>query len=163
MIQLLQNVLSGFSLRRNTRRVIIFDEGFRNKAYKDTLGNWTIGVGHLIGKDINNLTLSDNIVKQLLKEDLAIAKKGQQRLFGDTWKKWSPARQDAVLSMIFQIGEFGFSKFHSTIAAIRAENWELAASHASQSLWAQQTPKRSERIIFMLQKGIYHADYNINN
>ena len=30
------------------KRDIILSEGIRHTAYKDTLNNWTIGVGHLI-------------------------------------------------------------------------------------------------------------------
>lgn len=49
-------------------------EGKRNRAYKDSKGLWTIGVGHLIKPDeqyLKTLVLTDHDVEELFKRDLS--------------------------------------------------------------------------------------------
>ena len=61
------------AIAQSTLDFITKEEGARNKAYKDTKGLWTIGVGHLIKADEQHLineTLTDEQVKELLKSDL---------------------------------------------------------------------------------------------
>ena len=68
--QIEENIMA---IAKSTLDFITKEEGARNKAYKDSKGLWTIGVGHLIKADEQNLinaTLTDEQVKELLKSDL---------------------------------------------------------------------------------------------
>ena len=68
--QIEENIMA---IAKSTLDFIIKEEGARNKAYKDSKGLWTIGVGHLIKADeqhLINTTLTDAQVEDLLKSDL---------------------------------------------------------------------------------------------
>ena len=56
------------------KKQIIANEGMRKTAYKDTLNNWTIGVGHLIRlpdeEYLLDKELTDMEVDQILTTDL---------------------------------------------------------------------------------------------
>ena len=57
------------AIAKSTLAFISKEEGIRNKAYKDSKGLWTIGVGHLIKPDEQHLitaTLTDEQVQDLL-------------------------------------------------------------------------------------------------
>lgn len=61
------------AIEKSTLDLITKEEGFRNKAYQDTKGLWTTGVGHLIKPDEQQLkttTLTNQQVEDLLKSDL---------------------------------------------------------------------------------------------
>ena len=56
-------------------KLLIENEGFKNKAYQDSYGFWTIGVGHLItpqdGAAMLTKVLRDDEVYDLLRKDIA--------------------------------------------------------------------------------------------
>lgn len=57
----------------STLQLIENFEGKRHKAYKDSQGNWTIGVGHLIKRETRHLLhaeLSEEQVRGILHRDL---------------------------------------------------------------------------------------------
>jgi len=98
------------AIAQSTLDFITKEEGARNRAYKDSKGLWTIGVGHLIKADeqhLINATLSDQEVKDLLKSDLKWCSEAVE-----TSVK-VPLQQhqfDALYSLCFNIGETNFRK-----------------------------------------------------
>lgn len=149
-------------MRSNLKKTLEFDEGRKNCPYKDTLGNWTIGVGHYIGKDLEKFKLSEKIIDAILREDVKIARKEMRAIFGaNKVKNWLPARRVAVLSMIFNLGGAKFREFNTTIAHIRASRWKDAGKNILKTLWAKQVKSRADRISYMLITGKYHPNYKI--
>lgn len=146
----------------NLIKTLKFDEGVRNKAYKDSLGYWTIGVGHFIGTEKPKaMTISDTEIDRLLRDDLNHVLQAMNNIFNTTWHKWSEPRQVAVANMIFNLGETRFKQFRNTIKFIKAGDWVNASKNASKSLWAKQVGKRSERICYMLEFSKYPEIYKI--
>lgn len=79
-------------------------EGKRNKAYKDSQGLWTIGIGHLIKPDEQHLitkTLSDQEVYNLFDEDI---KKWENALNKALLVPVSQHEFDALISVLYNIG-----------------------------------------------------------
>lgn len=150
-------------------KVLLFDEGKKNYPYKDTLGNWTIGIGYFIGKNLENLFLSDDIILEMLREKIERAKSEALVLFGsDVFYSWTEARRSAIISLFFNLGWHGFSTFKKMIAAILQNNWEQAAIELKDSTWARQVdPKmingkgRDDRLSFMFLTGKYPDEYQI--
>lgn len=140
-------------------RMLKFDEGYENQPYKDSLGFWTIGVGHLLGKDIYKMTLSERVINAMLEEDLEKAWNDILSIFGDVADSWSYPRQLALLNLSFNLGRTRLSKFHNTIEAIKDYRWDDAANHLTKSLWAKQVKSRSVRVIHMVRTGELHEDY----
>jgi lysozyme len=76
-------------------------EGRRKKAYKDTKGIWTIGVGHTGPEVREGLTISDAEIDRLLEEDIKWAEAAVNKVK-------APLNQnmfDALVSFVFNIGE----------------------------------------------------------
>jgi lysozyme len=87
---------------------LIAREGFRNAAYKDSKGLWTIGVGHLIQPNENYLltkTLTNNEVLQLLKKDIT---KYEKAVNDSILFPLSQNKFDALVSLAFNIGVEAF-------------------------------------------------------
>ena len=81
-------------------------EGVRLKPYRDPIGLWTVGVGHLIG-DGKTLpvewfrTLTIDEVDELLKSDLRKFERGVLRLCPS---HLTQSRFDALVSFAFNVG-----------------------------------------------------------
>ena len=98
------------AITESTLDYITEEEGYRNKAYKDVKGLWTIGVGHLIKADEQHLittTLTDEQVKDLLKSDL---KWCSEAVESSVKVPLTQKQFDALYSLCFNIGEGAFKK-----------------------------------------------------
>lgn len=137
--------------------------------YKDSQGYWTIGRGHLIGKELTELKLSQRIVDELFMEDLAIAIRDAKAVIGvNYFNSLCLPRQVAVVSLTYTLGKNKFLKFDETIEAIIHGYWDSASAHVLASKWARDVdPKqrpgigRDDRVAYMLKTGEFHPDYGI--
>jgi lysozyme len=150
------------------RNILNLDEGRHYEPYLDSKGYWTIGVGYLIGKDLQDLKLSWNVVEAMLKETIEIAVEDCEQVLGDDFKQANEARQLALVSMMFNLGRERFSGFRRMIAAIKAGDWGKAAFEATNSKWARDVdPKqreglgRDDRLAYMLKTGEVHSYYKL--
>jgi lysozyme len=132
-------------------------EGLRTVAYRDTNGFWTIGYGHKLaaGKDWGGYAINSDTANGLLVTDLNEATLASIRLmewpFLDT-----PARQDAQVELVFNMGAGRWATFTETRFAIRAHDWQGAHDGLLESLWATQVGKtRSNRLANQLLTGTY--------
>lgn len=150
-------------------KVLMLDEGVAFGPYLDTQKNWTIGIGHLIGKQLTDLKLSKNVVLTLLREDLEVAWQDACEIFGEDFLAGiSQARQVACLSLAYSLGRAKLQTFHQTIPAIIHGQWQQAAQFLKASKWASDVdPKRIEgqgrddRIAKMLKTGDFDEAYNL--
>jgi len=128
------------------RRDLIFDEGVRLRAYLDSVGKWTLGVGR---------NISDNGITEA--EALFMLNNDITRVFGDldrTWPWWrdlSEERQRALCNMCFNIGLPRLMGFRKMIAALHSGDWDRAADEALDSDWAKQVPNRAHRIAALIR------------
>jgi lysozyme len=145
--QIEENIMA---IAKSTLSFITKEEGSRNKAYKDTKGLWTIGVGHLIKADEQHLitaTLSDQEVEDLLKKDLKWCSEAVE-----TSVKVPLAQNqfDALYSLCFNIGETAFRK--STVVRKLNENDPKGAADAI-LMWNKpavlQKRRERERALFL--------------
>lgn len=133
-------------------KTLVEDEGLRHKPYKCTAGKLTIGVG----RNIEDRGISDATAFQMLEEDIYLALDDAYKIFTvEFFNSLSQPRQHAILNMILNLGGVRFSKFKNMIAAIRSNDWKLAAKEAKQSLWYQQVKARGDRIIELLENEKY--------
>jgi lysozyme len=159
------------TLKSKAYKVLLLDEGKRNKPYKDSKGLWTIGIGRLIGAKLEDLTLSDYMIGEMFAEDIDKHWAEACDIFGAEFlAELEDARQIAILSLLFTLGKTKFLTFTSTIPAIKAKDWDRAAALLMSSKWAkdvdprQLTGKgRDDRIAQMLKSGKFPKDYGIWN
>ena len=110
----------------STLAFITKEEGFRNKAYKDSKGLLTIGVGHLIKADEQHLTtatLSDEQVKDLLKSDLKWCSEAVET---SVKVPLTQNQFDALYSLCFNIGETNFKK-STVVRKLNEKDYQGAA------------------------------------
>jgi len=115
------------------------DEGIRRTAYQDSLGIWTVGVGHNL-----RVPLSDAAIEQILADDLLAVDTACRAL--PVWYQLSPARQGVLLNMAFNLGFAGLMGFQKMHAALRAHDYERAAAEMLDSDAAREVGARYDRL-----------------
>ena len=147
--QIEENIMA---IANSTLDFITKEEGFRNKAYKDSKGLLTIGVGHLIKNDEQHLkdtTLSDEQVKELLRSDL---KWCSEAVESSVRVPLTQNQYDALYSLCFNIGETNFRK--STVVKKINEN-DLKGAADAILMWNKpavlQKRRERERALFLNQ------------
>ncbi|SRR6266404_1248361 len=132
-------------------------EGVRYTAYRDSLGFWTAGVGHLLSGDKDlpwgGKVFSVATVDRWLDEDVATAESNAQGLL--EWPSLdTDARQNALIELVFNMGLAHWKQFALTRAALAHKQWDAAHSGLLDSLWAKQVgPNRSNRLANQLLSG----------
>lgn len=138
------------------------DEGRRLKPYRDSLGNWTIGVGHLlVGNELMEYvdvvtgkprkTLSEAYCQDLLLKDIHAAGRVLDRLIVD-WRRLDAVRKRALLNLAVNLGS-RLSRFHQFLWAVSRKDWPLAGDSLRKSLWWEQVKRRGPRIVHMIETG----------
>ena len=144
------------------KTLLEFEEGRRRSAYKCTNGFWTIGVGHrLTDKELGMYEerLSNSEVDNLLKTDIAEATEAAKKY--PWFDNLNEARQAVIISMIFQLGKFGFDKFQNTIKLLAKHQYDAASVQMLRSLWAKQTPERAKRHAEQMKTGEWCVKYGV--
>ena len=138
------------AIAKSTLDYITKEEGSRNKAYKDSKGLWTIGVGHLIKPDEQHLittTLTDAQVEELLKSDLKWCSEAVERAVK---VPLSQNQFDALYSLCFNIGETNFRK-STVLRKLNAGDYQGAADAIL--MWNKpavlQKRRERERALFL--------------
>lgn len=86
-------------------QLLIDREGFKNKAYKDTKGIWTIGVGHT-GKDVTPTSVwTDEKVREVFQEDVKWA---VDAVNSGVAVSLTQNQFDALVSFTFNVGKKAF-------------------------------------------------------
>jgi lysozyme len=114
------------AIAKSTLDFIIEVEGFETKAYKDTKGLWTIGVGHLIKPDephLMNAVLTKDQVHELLEKDLNWCDAAVNRSIK---VPLTQNQYDALYSLCFNIGAPNFEK-STVVKRLNAKDYKGAA------------------------------------
>jgi lysozyme len=123
-------------------------EGYRARAYQDSVGVWTIGYG----TNLQDLEIDRETAERWCLDKLEIAEAECQSAF--VWfEHLTPRRQRVLVEMTYNLGMTRLRGFHQTLAAIRAGDYDRAASQMLQSLWARQVGKRAIRLANMMREG----------
>lgn len=138
------------AIAESTLDYITEEEGFRNRAYKDSKGLPTIGVGHLIKANeqhLVNATLTDDEVKELLRSDLKWCSEAVET---SVKVPLTQKQFDALYSLCFNIGETAFKK--STVVKRINQN-DLRGAADAILMWNKpavlEKRRRRERELFL--------------
>lgn len=153
------------------------DEGNMLKAYKDTLGLWSIGVGrNLMRKNTDGtIGISKSETASLKITQASCIAKGITQAQCDAlldndideivrlldaklpwWRQLDPVRQRVMVNLgMMGIGSktSGLLSFVNTLEAIRTGRWEDAAKGLLASKYAKQVGKRADRLANLLRLG----------
>jgi len=150
-------------------KIFKHDEGDKNHPYRDSKGLWTIGRGRLIGEELTELKISDHIIEELFKEDLATAIREARLVLGNSFfNSLNQPRQLAVVSMLYTLGQNKFLKFEETIDAMKRHDWDEVARRILAAKWARDVDPRQrpgvgrdDRVAYMFKTGEFHPEYGI--
>ena len=136
----------------NLQKVLKFEEGLRLTPYICSEGYLTAGFGtkisNLKGLDPKDFPIkfTPDIAEQFLQNDVASMEAALARSSkGKIFAKLDLDRRAIILSMVYQMGVSGVTKFPAMWRALDAQNWEEAGKEALDSVWASQTPERAGR------------------
>jgi lysozyme len=130
------------------------DEGCELVAYQDTLGIWTIGVGHAHVAEGTAWTQAECDAQ--LAADIAHAE-GLLTANASWWRGLSHPRQDVMVNLCFNLGwgdgTKGLSSFKNTLRFIEAGDYADAAKGLLASKWAKQVKSRATRLAAQMETG----------
>lgn len=133
-------------------RMLKRQEGVSKFAYEDHLGYITVGVGRCLDPEMG-LGLSDDEINYLLRNDI---ERCYSELSVFSWfYDLNQTRQEALVSMLFQLGLTKFLGFKKALKYIAEGKYEQAAKEMLDSRWAEQTPNRANEISYMIETGQY--------
>jgi GH24 family phage-related lysozyme (muramidase) len=133
-----------------TKKMIMAHEGVRHTPYKDSLGLWTVGVGHLIGDgktlpDSMNKRFSDDEVFTMFDEDYEHHAKAARKIPG--YSKLGTPAQGALEDLTFNMGTSWYRKWPVLTSQLSAGDTEGAAQNLQGSKWYRQVgPGRGNKI-----------------
>ena len=104
------------------RATITRHEGSRLQMYQDSLGIWTIGVGH----NIQEKGISPKVMELMLDEDLEEAISELKRSVS-FFSKMPQQVQEALVNLSFNMGIPRLMQFKKTLALLREGDFESAA------------------------------------
>ncbi len=126
-------------------------EGVRLKAYRDTVGVWTIGYGHTKGV-YEGMTCTQEQAEAWLAEEMEESFLIARKVFSN-YPDLDPVRKSVLVNMSFNLGETRLSKFFATIRAVRDEDWSRAALQMLDSKWATQVGQRAKELAKRMSTG----------
>ncbi len=120
--------------------------------YKDSLGFWTIGYGHLIRSSENfDAGLSDTDADALLVHDVQGACTDAAKLYKQYSMDTSVQLQRVLVEMVFQLGYNKASAFKNTLRRFAVSDLAGIAAGMRNSAWYRQTPNRVDDLISKLK------------
>lgn len=141
-------------------KLLLIEEGNKERAYYDSLMIPTIGIGIRLGpkntplEAYSYLRISPYIAKAMCLEHAdKMRRKITERM--PLFEKLNLPRQSILISMAFQMGVEGLFGFENMIGAINNSDWAAVYVHGKDSLWASesQTPERAERHMMTMLLG----------
>ena len=141
---------------KNIKKSIKLHEGYRLEPYYCTENFLTGGYGHKIidGEDIPTDKAGWS---KLFDKDFKIALEGAKRLVDE--RKVHPTAFGIIVETVYQLGEFGVSKFKKMLAAVDTHDYLTAGWEMKDSLWAKQTPSRATKLSLRMRTIVEQPSY----
>lgn len=142
----------GSMTEQQIKDYIIQNEGIRYDPYLDTEGNWTVGVGHNLGKQLSpemNRTFTHQEVMELFEQDYREHRTAAERIPG--FNSMDSSGQMALIDMTFNMGPSWIRKWPELQNQLAMEDTTSAANNIRSSLYYNQVGSRGERNAQLLQ------------
>jgi GH24 family phage-related lysozyme (muramidase) len=144
------------------KKMIEGHEGKRYEPYKDSLGLWTVGIGHLIGDGKTlppewNRKFSEEEVMAMFEKDYEKHKK-QAESNVPGFSKYDSMGQGALIDLTFNMGPGWPEKFKNTSAKLGAGDTAGAAAGLTDSKWYGQVGGRAPKIVGMIRNSEFTAE-----
>ena len=129
-------------------RLVARHEGFRSQLYRCTSGKLTIGYGTNIEEGISK---AEGLL--LLRHRLGLAVGALEHRL-PYWSQLTPARQQVLASMQYQLRSPGVFGFRQMLAVLARGDYPEAALQMLDSKWAREdSPNRARELAEMMRRG----------
>ena len=115
-------------------------------VYSDSLGVPTIGYG----RNLRDVGITRDEAMVLLENDLVGATDSARRLF-PTFDQLNDERQEVLVNMAFNLGEWKLSTFTKLRRAVTSEDWHKASLEMLNSRWAEQVGARARELASQME------------
>jgi len=139
----IESVMLSKELIESTKR----HEGYRQQAYQDSVGVWTIGYG----TNLQVLKISEELAEAWLISELEACAKALSH--HPVYERMNQARKDVLTEMAYNLGLKGLYGFKRMWVALGREDWEQAKLEGLDSKWAEQVGARARRLMDKLERG----------
>jgi len=129
------------------RKQLPIDEGRRTRAYRDSRGIWTVG----IGRNLEHVNFSDDEIALMFANDLERAD-SLARVLVPNFDTLSEARKAVLVNMAVNLGP-RLGQFARFLEAVRLEDFLRAAQEMEDSLWHKQVGARALRLEEAMREG----------
>lgn len=143
---------------RSVAELITLHEKRVPAAYQDSLGYWTIGVGHLIDARKGG-RLPDHIIDALREWDIAEATRELRE--DQPWTaQLDEVRHAALIDMVFNLGpepfdHDGVKDWPMFLGQMQRGEWKAASDNMLSTKWAAQVGSRATRLSQMIRTGTW--------
>lgn len=146
------------------KKIIMNEEGWREKPYRCTEGYPTVGWGFRIGGYLQILPVMtmtrEEGDKQLLSKIRQIIERIETSLLTvGAWDNCNETQKAVMVSMAYQVGFTGLCKFEKFLKACRDKDWDKAEQEMMDSKAARQTPARWNRQMRAFRSGSIEGIY----
>ena len=132
----------------NLKEQLIRDEGIVLKMYQDTVGKWTIGVGH----NLDDKPISRRAAEIILEDDINDSIASLKTKLPWT-EQLDEVRKAVLINMAFNMGIGGLLAFKKMLTACKSGNFKLAAKEMLDSKWKDQVGQRAFRLAKQMETG----------
>ena len=140
------------ALKAGLRKQLDQEEGDKTRAYKDSRGLWTIGIGHHDDTICGGLCWSPEKVDQVFGDDVDTAYR--EALHAYPWiAMLNEPRAAVIVEMVFQMGFGKVQEFVTLLGFMRDQRWPQAAADMLATAWARETPERVRRLSRQVETG----------
>lgn len=155
---------------------LMLNEGMRNKAYYDTKGKLTIGIGRnlddnpltqeeicYIGHNARGKAITNEQACYLCRNNIALVKADLDKYL-PWWRDLNIDRQFVMIDLCFNLGlgdekkKTGLLGFQKTLNSIAQGYYITAGDQLMQSKYAKQVGIRARRNAYALKTGIWVAN-----
>ena len=141
----------------DVKKMIMQHEGVRYEPYQDSLGKWTVGVGHLIGDGTTlpsemNRSFSKEEVQSMFEQDYYEHKAAAERMPG--YENFNSSGKAALIDLAFNMGPNWYKQWPKFSDAAKTGNAQLAAESLQDSAWYKQVGDRAPTIVNLISNGI---------
>lgn len=130
-------------------------EGLRMRPYKDTMGYWTVGYGHFIGKNLPasmDRDFSMDEINELFNQDYFKHKMSAEQI--PNFDKLNSDGQAALIDMTFNMGTNWWKKWPRFTKAMQTGDIEGAINSMKNSLWFKEVGNRSVQDVALLKTNL---------
>ena len=148
------------------------NEGTRNRSYKDTKNNKTIGIGFnlqspgarekisSIGLDYDKIASGkqrltqkqiDSLFRISIKETIRFAKKAIRENCGKEIEEFPKTIQLIIYDMQYNMGPKGFRKLEGLFSCLRINNFEGLSNYLEGTEWYKDVGNRSKKIVELIR------------